>query len=185
MATESTKGRLLVASPVLVDPNFDRRVVLMLEHTPDGALGLVLNDPMTVLAVDALPEPLSNAFGWDDLLHCGGPVEESAVIVLAELRDMPPAAGTRILGDVAVLDPNGDLATTIDATIRARAFAGYAGWSSGQLDQEIEEGAWINVEASPSDVFGQTPDDLWRTVLERAGGSYRLVARMPPDPTMN
>ena len=184
MSAESTRGRLLVASPMLVDPNFDRRVVLMLEHTPDGALGLVLNDPTSVRAADALPDPLAGLFGFDDLLHRGGPVEASAVIVLADIGNAPDV-GARVLDGVAVLDPDGDIDGALQAVTRARAFAGYAGWSAGQLEEEIDEGAWMNLPASSSDAFTQEAERLWSVVLERAGGSYRLVARMPPDPTMN
>jgi putative transcriptional regulator len=175
----------LVASPTLVDPNFDRRVVLMLEHTPEGALGLVLNDPMAVLSVDALPDPLAEAFSSGDLVHCGGPVERSAVIVLADVGGSGERVGTSVFEGISILDPNEEIELVLEAVLRLRAFAGYAGWSAGQLEQEIEEGAWINVPPAPSDVFTLEADHLWTEVLERAGGSYRLVARMPPDPTMN
>ena len=179
------RGRLLVASPTLVDPNFDRRVVLMLEHTPEGALGLVLNDPMAVHSIDALPDPLAGAFGSGDLVHCGGPVESSAVIVLADVRDTDERVGSSVFEGIAILDPNSEIDLVLQTVLRLRAFAGYAGWSAGQLDEEIEHGAWINVPPSASDVFTLEAEHLWTEVLERAGGSYRLVARMPPDPTMN
>jgi putative transcriptional regulator len=66
-----------------------------------------------------------------------------------------------------------------------RAFGGYAGWSAGQLEDELAEEAWIEADAQPGDVFTEEPDRLWSRVLDRKGGSYRLVARMPEDPSLN
>ena len=178
------RGRLLVASPTLLDPNFTRTVVLMLEHSPDGALGLVLNRPTEIVAREALPSPLADALPDDELVHQGGPVQPEAVILLADFSD-PEAAANITVGTVGVVDPNEDT-TDLPQRIRAvRAFGGYAGWGAGQLEQEITEGAWIDAEAGAADVFTSEPDALWRRVLDRKGGAFRLFARMPDDPSLN
>jgi putative transcriptional regulator len=167
-----------------MDPNFTRTVVLMLEHSSDGALGLVLNRPTEIVARDALPSPLADALDDDELVHQGGPVQPEAVILLADFTD-PDGAATITIGSVGVVDPQAD-ATGLPERVRAvRAFGGYAGWGAGQLEQEIREGAWIDVAAEPTDVFTAEPDGLWRRVLDRKGGAFRLFARMPDDPTLN
>jgi len=178
------KGRLLVASPALVDPNFRRTVVLMLEHSDEGALGLVLNRPTPLVARQALPSRMAGALPEQERVHEGGPVQPDAVIVLAEFRDLTAAAAIAF-GRVGVVDPSTEVDVLRSQVTAIRAFGGYAGWSAGQLEREIEEEAWIDAEGLPEDVFTDEPGALWGRVLERKGGTYRLVARMPEDPTLN
>jgi putative transcriptional regulator len=183
-AGASRRGRLLVASPALVDPNFHRAVVLMLEHSPEGALGVVLNRPTPLLAREALPDHLVPAVGEDEHVHQGGPVQPDAVIVLADFAE-PDAAAAIAFGTVGIVDPGAD-GDSLPGQVRAlRAFGGYAGWAAGQLEDEIAEEAWIDAQGVPDDVFTAEPELLWSRVLERKGGSYRLVARMPLDPSVN
>lgn len=183
-APASGQGRLLVASPTLLDPNFQRSVLIMLEHNDEGALGLVLNRPLEVLVSDALPDPLSDLCGSEDVVFQGGPVQPEAVILLAEFRD-PKEAASLIVGDVGVVDPDGDPAALRAAVHMARAFGGYAGWGAGQLESEIAEGAWIDVAPRAEDIFHHEPGALWRIALDRKGGRFRLFARMPADPSLN
>lgn len=178
------RGRLLVASPALADPNFHRTVVLMLEHSEDGALGLVLNRPMTLAARDAIPPPLGDALGEDELVHSGGPVQPDAVILLADFHD-PRQAATLVVEAVGIVDPHADQERLAGQVRRVRAFGGYAGWSGGQLESEIAEGAWIDAPCEAVDIFTDDPAALWGRVLDRKGGAYRVVARMPEDPTLN
>lgn len=180
---ESRRGRLLVAAPALVDPNFRRSVVLMLEHSPDGALGLVLNRPTPVPARLALPDSIADVMPDGELVHQGGPVQPDAVIVLADFEDVSQAA-TIAFGSVGIVDPDGEAARA--GGIRAiRAFGGYAGWAGGQLEQEVAQEAWVDAAAEPGDVFTEDHAGLWGRVLERLGGTWRLIARMPEDPTVN
>jgi putative transcriptional regulator len=178
------KGRLLVAAPSLVDPNFRRSVVLMLEHDEGGALGVILNRRTPVPAREALPETLAEALPPDEVLHEGGPVQPDSLILLADLTE--PADGVEMaLGSVGIVGPSADGAA-LEGSVRAiRAFGGYAGWAAGQLEQEIAEEAWLDADPVPSDVFTEDPEGLWSEVLDRKGGSYRLVARMPEDPSLN
>jgi putative transcriptional regulator len=172
---ESLNGKLLIASPSMAD-YFHRTVILMVEHSPDGAFGLVLNRPSGTTVGEASPE-LAELIGDDHLLHVGGPVQPSAVTAIGEHPD--PATATKlIVGSVGMVDLDDPPELS-----RLRVFAGYAGWGPGQLDGELEQEAWIVDEANPDDPFDGA--DLWAHVLARKGGEYALLARMPPDPSVN
>ena len=177
------RGKLIIASPALVDPNFARSVVLIAEHTQDGAMGLVLNRPSDAEVSVAVGE-LGGIVAPGDLVYEGGPVQTSAVMVLAEFND-PRASAAIILGDVGFLPSHGDPGELADGLRRSRVFAGHSGWSAGQLEAELEEGSWIVVGARVDDVFAPDPDELWGEALERKGGAFALLARMPDDPSVN
>ena len=190
---ESLKGRLLVATPELVDPNFFRNVVLMLEHTPDGAVGVVLNRPTET----GLGEAAADWEGWDQLaappavVFLGGPVSQTAVICVARRSGDGPApepdeeagaAGFQpVVGPLCVAD----LRRPPDSVDAVRIFAGYSGWGGGQLEGELATGAWFVLNAVPDDALGDQPDELWAQVLRRQGGRLALFAACPPDPTLN
>ncbi len=177
------RGQLLLAGPTLLDPNFWRTVVLVVEHNEEGALGLVLNRPSETSVGDAVPE-LAALVAADEQLFIGGPVQPSAVIVLAQFEDAADAALVAF-DDVGVLG-TGPSPDELTAGVRAgRAFLGHAGWGPGQLDGELERGDWILEPARHEDAFSTDPRGLWSRVLTRKGGSYALVARMPADPSMN
>ena len=183
-APEWRKGRLLVATPVLVDDNFHRTVVLVLEHSAEGAVGVVLNRPSTLATHDTLPDAFTGPIPPGEVIHEGGPVDPESVILLADFLRPDDDAGLAV-GSIGVVDPSTDF-TELAARIRAiRAFGGYAGWAPGQLEAEIDDEAWIDAVCLPSDVFTADPDGLWSHVLDRKGGNYRLVARMPLDPSLN
>ncbi len=178
---DSARGQLLIAGPGLLDPNFWRTVVLIVEHSEEGALGLVLNRPSETTVGEAVSE-LERLLDVDDLLYVGGPVQPSALIVLAEF-DRPEEAAVIAFEDIGVLAGVQDEPDV--GVRRARAFVGHAGWGPGQLDDEIERGDWILEQAKREDAFTAGPLELWESVLTRKGGSYALVARMPPDPSVN
>jgi putative transcriptional regulator len=179
---DSTRGQLLIAGPGLSDPNFWRTVVLIVEHSDDGALGIVLNRPSETTVGEAVSE-LEPLLDVDDSLYIGGPVQPSALIVLAEFNDTD-AAALIAFEDVGVLAGGVDEDTS-SGVRRGRAFVGHAGWGPGQLDAEIERGDWILEPARREDAFTEMPLELWPAVLTRKGGSFALVARMPPDPSVN
>ena len=179
---ESLRGHLLIAGPALVDPNFWRTVVLVGEHTEEGALGVVLNRSSETPVEEALPELAELAEGMGPV-HVGGPVQPSAVVVLADFADVEGA-------DSLVLESVGFLPAEVDPTAlgelrRARVYVGYAGWGPGQLDSELEEGSWIVEPARSEDVFTDDPEGLWSDVLRRKGGPFAVLAAMPPDPSQN
>lgn len=172
-----------MALPALTDPNFERAVVLVLEHDEDGALGVVLNRP-TRTPGEAVID------GWEDVaaspsvLFDGGPVEPEAVVGLAvALPDAePPGAVTARITMVDLTTTPDRLAVEVEA---ARLFAGYAGWAPGQLEDEIGDGAWTIVDVVDEDVVADDPVGLWRCVLARQPGSLRLLASFPDDPALN
>jgi putative transcriptional regulator len=171
------KGSLLVAAPSLLDPNFHRTVVLVAEHGDGGAMGVVLNRPSETAVAEAVPE-LTSLTGGSDPVFVGGPVGTDSLLALAEV-DEPEHAVELVVGTVAFVQ---------DAEIaarRGRVFVGYAGWSPGQIEAELDEASWIVVAAHPDDVFSDEPDELWGAVLRRQGGPLALLATMPPDPSLN
>ncbi len=179
----SLKGQLLIASAALLDPNFRRAVVLVTEHTPEGAMGLVLNRPSPVAVVDAVRH-LGGLVEDGEPVYVGGPVQPEAVVALAELDD-PEVAAAIVLGSVGYLRADVDPDEVAGIVRRARIYAGYAGWGGGQLEAELEQEAWITEDADPDDVFTRSPESLWGSVLRRKGGSYAILARMPLDPSVN
>jgi putative transcriptional regulator len=180
---ESLSGQLLLASPTLVDPNFRRAVVLIGAHSEEGAMGVVLNRPSEVTVGEAVPQ-LEPAVDEQETVYVGGPVQPNSIVFLAEFLD-PEPAGLLVLGRIGFPTPEADIGELADATARRRVFAGYAGWSSGQLDAELDNGDWIPHPAQPDDVFTEDPEELWSRVLARKGGAYVLIARMPLDPSVN
>jgi putative transcriptional regulator len=180
---ESVRGKLLIAGPTLLDPNFWRTVVLIVEHTEDGALGLVLNRPSETTVGEAVAQ-LDELVDPGDQLFIGGPVQPSSVIVLAQFED-PSEAAMIAFEDIGVLAAGGALDDAGAGVRSGRAFVGHSGWGPGQLDGELERGDWILEPALRGDAFSAEPDELWSDVLTRKGGSYALIARMPPDPSVN
>ena len=160
-----------------------RTVVLVGEHNEEGALGVVLNRPSETPVEEAVPD-LADLVESEDPVHVGGPVQPSAVLVLAEF-DHPEAGQTLVVGDVGFLAVDDDAEPRSSELRRARVFAGYAGWGPGQLEFELEREDWIVEPANGDDVFADDVETLWSAVLERKGGAYRLVARMPLDPSLN
>jgi putative transcriptional regulator len=182
MPVQSLKGQLLIAVPALIDPNFRRTVVLVGEHSDDGALGLVLNRASDTTVDEAVPELASLVVGLEQV-HVGGPVQPSAIVVMADFVE-PDRAGSIVFESIGFLPAEAD-PDELGELRRARVFAGYAGWGPGQLDGELEEGSWIVEPALPDDVFTVEPEELWSEVLRRKGGPYTVLALMPLDPSLN
>ena len=181
---ESLRGKLILASPALHDPNFMRTVVLIAEHTEEGAMGLVLNRPALTTVAEAVPD-LEWLAGEGEMVYVGGPVAETAVIVLAEF-DRPEVAGALVEPDLGFVGTGVDDPESLDGAIRrARVFAGHAGWGPGQLEDELAEDAWIIEPPQRAEIFTEDPEDLWAAVLRRKGRRYALLATMPPDPSLN
>ena len=187
LTSPQTKGRLLLATPPLTDPNFDRTVVYMLEHHEDGAIGLVLNRPTD----EALVEPLDR---WIDLqsapssVFAGGPVDTNAMIAIATTKGLLNETTellTPISGLIASTDLSADPALVAAHVDAVRIFRGYAGWGAGQLDVEVDEGAWLVLNAEIGDVFSDRPDDLWHDVLRRQPGRLSWLALAPDDLSLN
>lgn len=183
----SMTGRLLVATPALVDPQFQRAVVIVLDHDEAGTLGVVVNRPSEVEVGAVLPpwQPFVSAPG---VLFQGGPVARNSAVGLARIAgdgDEEPLGWRQVAGPLGLVDldaPPEVLAAEMGAL---RVFAGYAGWAAGQLEAEIAEGAWFVVDATPTDPFSADPAALWRRVLRRQPGELAFVSTYPDDPALN
>jgi len=180
--TESLRGKLLIASPALQDPNFARSVVLITEHNDEGAMGVVLNRPSETTVEQAAPELELIADGGP--IFIGGPVQTQALVVLAQFTD-PDAAAWIVAADVGFVAAETECEDLERAVRRGRVYAGYSGWGAGQLEAELSEEAWIVEPPLPGELFPEDPEELWQDVLARKGGQYALIARMPEDPSLN
>ncbi len=177
-------GVVLIAPPLLGDPNFRRTVVLLCEHGPDGSFGLILNRPLPL----QLGEVMNGLTGYADPLALGGPVQPNTLHFLHRF-------GTDLSGAVPVLDGvywGGDfevmkalIETQVVTAREVRFFLGYAGWSPGQLEDEIQKGGWFQDRPVGDVVFDGEPEKLWRKVLRGMGGDYAVLANFPDDPRMN
>jgi putative AlgH/UPF0301 family transcriptional regulator len=181
-------GSLLVALPSLTDPTFAGSVVYILDHSDSGTVGVVLGRPSQVEIRDVLP-------GWCDLavepgvFHVGGPCETDTALCLGTARGLAPAPGSglrRVSGDVHLVDLDSDPDELIGELTGLRVFAGYAGWSPGQLAGEFADGAWACIPGTPADVFSTASGPaLWRRVLGRQTGRLAILSTAPADPSVN
>lgn len=186
--SDSLAGRLLIAEPMMGDENFDRAVILMLEHNDHGALGLVINRPSDLEVRDLVPEWAELTLD-PDVIFVGGPVSQTGVIALGR---RPGAAGyepvhgwSQVIGGCGTLDLNIGSEAVVGSIDGVRLFAGYAGWSAGQLEGELDAGAWFVVDAFADDAFAPEPDRLWRDALRRQPDQLNLLADFPPHPSLN
>jgi putative transcriptional regulator len=187
----SLTGRLLVATPKLADPNFDRAVVLLLDHDVEGTLGVILNRPTPVGVGDVL-EPWAALAATPAVVFQGGPVSLDSALGLAVVPGEPrqdSGADTlgwrRVHGAIGMVDleaPPELLAAELGSL---RIFAGYSGWAPGQLEKELRDGAWYVVESEPGDVSAPDPERMWRSVLRRQRNELSMVATYPDDPSLN
>jgi putative transcriptional regulator len=155
------KGVFLVASPSMNDPNFRQTVVLVLEHGPEGTLGVILNRTTDVLLSEALPD-VRALKGTTHRLFAGGPVQPNIMLLLSRLKD--PQPDMRPVFDSVYVGGNPDVLERLirqaGPAARFRAFAGYAGWAPGQLGFEMLQGSWA-VLPPESNFFEKDPASLW------------------------
>jgi putative transcriptional regulator len=190
-------GRLLIATPLLDDPNFRRSVVLLVEHDEhEGTIGVVLNRP-TEVPVDQVLPPWAGLVTGPSVVFQGGPVALDSALALARIPGgsggaggggpvgWRPLDGLPAVARVGLVDLDIPPSLVAAELVQFRVFAGYAGWNSGQLRSEIEEGTWYVVPAAPEDAFIEDPEHLWQTALRRQGGDLAFVATFPDDPSLN
>lgn len=181
----SLTGRLLVATPALSDPHFDRAVVLVLDHDDDGSLGVVLNRP-TEVDVGEVLEPWQGLADTPDVVFQGGPVALDAALGVAVIPgSRGPLGWRRVHGAIGLVDLDAPPEVLAAELGSLRIFAGYAGWGPGQLEEELVEGAWYVVESEPGDVSTPEPKTLWRSVLRRQRNELAMVATYPDDVSLN
>ena len=182
MSVQSLKGQLLIAGPSLVDPNFRRTVVLVGEHNEEGALGLVLNRASEATVDEAVPE-LAVIVDSISHVHFGGPVQPSAIVVLADFVD-PDRAGSLVLDSVGFLPAEVDPTSSASSAARASSRATPAG-ARASSTASSRKARGSSSPRSPEDVFTDDPEELWADVLRRKGGPFGVLAHMPYDPSLN
>ncbi len=178
------KGQLLLDSGQLQGSFFQHSVVLICQHDAEGAFGLVLNratgSNVGEMIVADLPEKLKHC-----PLYLGGPVQPSALSFLHTDAFVPEANVLPNLSLGHSLDSLIEIGESFSPTRKIRLFAGYAGWSPGQLEDEMKRKAWLTHPASLDLVFETRPEHLWQQILRQKGWQYRLLAQMPEDPSLN
>lgn len=184
-------GQLLVATPEITDEPFRRSVVLLLDHDDDGTLGLVVNRPTRLPVRQVLPAWHDEVVG-PSVVFSGGPVSPDSALGLARLADPHvardaggPVGWKRLYEDVGLVDLDAPPEVLRDGLAAMRVFAGYAGWGSGQLEEEVRQGAWVVTDAEPGDPFDSEPFDLWPVLLRRLGPPLAFAVTYPDDPTAN
>jgi putative transcriptional regulator len=185
MASEKfLKGQLLLDSGQLRGSFFQRTVVLICQHDAEGAFGLVLNRAAGTNAGDMivadLPERLKTS-----PLFLGGPVQPSALSFLLTDAFIPDANIMPNLSLGHSLDALMEAGESFSSARKVKMFAGYAGWSPGQLEDEIQRDAWLTHPASLELIFEAGPNELWQRILRQKGWQYRLLAQMPEDLSLN
>lgn len=171
---------------MLLDANFHRTVVLLLEHGEQGAVGVVLNRPSELRAAE-LVDTWADVLSPPAVVHVGGPVSPQAAICLGSVDQIPqdnPAWQT-LFGSIGALDLNAEPSLAPSSLVGVRVFAGYSGWSAGQLEVELDAGGWFVLDAHSCDVFSRHSADLWHDVLARQTDEIRSVAYFPSDPADN
>src|SRR5881396_1343074 len=178
------RGQLLLDSGQLHGSFFQRTVVLICQHDAEGAFGLVLNRSSgtnvgeTIVA--DLPDTLKSC-----PLYLGGPVQPSALSFLLSDSFIPDANVLPNLSLGHSLDNLMEIGESFSPTQKIKMFAGYAGWSPGQLEEEMKRKAWLTHPASVELVFDAKPEQLWQTILRQKGWKYKLLAQMPEDLSLN
>ena len=181
----SLKGQLLIASPRLMDPNFVRTVVLMVQHGDEGALGLVLNRPLTATVRDVCEKVLETSCEVEAHLHQGGPCEGPLMVLHATTDDDSTEHESEVVPGVYFTAERG----TIEDLLRgiadgdAKFFVGYAGWGAGQLESELETGSWLTCPADPAHVF-EAGEKIWSKLTTSITAGID-PDRIPDDPSVN
>lgn len=184
---KSLQGQFLIAAPRLSDPNFFHTVVLMVQHGEEGALGLVINRPLSATVREVWKQVSESTCLIEAVIHQGGPCEGPLMVLhgdnasVADLQIMP---GMMLSTSKEAIE---QLVTT--GTSPTRFFVGYAGWSAGQLEHELEVASWLTAPALPDQVFDDQEDDLWhqlhRAATRAAQSTWIPPQIMPDDPSLN
>ncbi len=181
------KGTILISEPYLEDPNFDRTVVLLCDYTKEnGAIGYILNKKTEFLLND-LVEGIGNQFQFP--IYFGGPVSTDTLFFLyrnqeALIKDSIPVGDTLYWGG----DFDAFRESLNKGSLNAdniKIFMGYSGWSEGQLEDEIKAKAWYTYNLDSNMVIESDPKTMWKEVLIKKGGKYKMISNYPIDPKLN
>jgi putative transcriptional regulator len=176
-------GKLLIAEPLLADPNFSRSVIFLCEHNESGSVGFMLNQPTEYTLQDLLPELYVSHLS----IYQGGPVQINTLHMLHRLHNVP--GSVEVAKGVYWGGSYDSLKDIIWANsyepADLRLFVGYSGWGPGQLEKEMKEGTWLVTDPTEDVLFETTPDDLWKKAVGLLGKQYAYLTNMPIDPQLN
>ncbi|WP_338766830.1 YqgE/AlgH family protein [Bernardetia sp. ABR2-2B] len=175
-------GNFLLAEPLLDDPNFDRTVILVCQHSEEGSFGLVVNRQTEISVSEA-----TDLLEIENKLFVGGPVEQNTMHFLHTMTELKESL--IISEDIfwgGDFDNLQELALKGKITKQnCRFFVGYSGWSELQLDAELENNTWIISKVNPKIMFQHEPEQLWNAILQEMGGKYKIYSNYPTDPRLN
>lgn len=177
-------GRLLVSEPYLPDPNFERTIILLCEHNDDGTIGFILNKP----SLSKLSELISELDAFHNPVGVGGPVQQDTLHYIHRCADVEGAieVASGIFWGGEFEDVIQKMNTSQINFTDIKFFLGYSGWSTGQLDDELELNSWIvSGKVTKELIFETEPDQMWKKTLREMGGRFSMYANYPVDPTMN
>jgi putative transcriptional regulator len=200
MGSVLEKGALLIAGPGMYDPNFRQSVILLCEHNDRGSMGLVINRPTELVLTEAVHQLAEAA--RDDVIYSGGPVQPDHLLILIRSGWEPPSSH-HVFSDVYLgtdlptlkslvseaessdaASDNESVSSPVADTV-FRGYAGYAGWSAGQLDGELTSQSWIVVPADSKWIFDADPTVVWPELMRSLGPRHAVYATMPRDPNLN
>jgi len=180
MATQTLRGSLLLAAPLLRDPNFARSVLYLAAHTAkEGAFGYILNRPLDKVVSELLPSASMSRLGQVPV-YLGGPVSTDK-LSFASLARSEKTHRLKLKTHLSV----DDAAFEIDCGNEVRAFVGYSGWSEGQLEKELKHRSWIITEPDADIIAPDNSTEIWGEILTALGPQYELMSRMPERPELN
>lgn len=178
------KGRVLISEPFLADTFFNRSIVFLTEHTPEGSVGFILNKKLDLKVSDTI-DGFDN---WEENLNMGGPVAPDTLHYIHTLGEAIPRS-VHVYRDIYW----GGEIDTVRKLIsfnkikphQIRFFLGYSGWSAGQLERELKENSWVIVQVNPEMIMAGGGPDSWRRILKSLNKKYRAWADFPQSPDMN
>jgi putative transcriptional regulator len=178
------KGKILISEPFLPDTFFNRSIVYLTDHTPQGSVGFILNKKIDLKISSAI----TGFEGWDEDLNVGGPVAPDTLHYLHSLGDLIPKSvlikdNISWGGDIDIIRRL--IKTSKIKKSQIRFFLGYSGWSAGQLERELKENSWVIAKVKSEIIMNNRGDDTWKRVLRSLKNKYRMWADFPDSPEMN
>ncbi len=179
-----SKGKVLIAEPFMIDPNFKRSVVLMCEHEEEGSLGFILNKSLDM----KINELIADFPKFNSLVYYGGPVQTDTIHYIHNVGDVLDES-MKVMNGVYWGGNFEKLKSLIKSDLikpqNIRFFVGYSGWSHGQLKDEMELGSWVTDNMDANYLFKVKPQVLWQKVLQNKGNAYSVIAQMPDSASWN
>jgi putative transcriptional regulator len=186
--TENTllpqKGRILISEPFLMDNYFKRSIVLITEHSGEGTVGFVLNKPVSM----KVNEIMTDFPAIDAIVSLGGPVQTNTLHYIHTLGDIIPNS-IKVIGNIFWGGEFDVIKRLLESgslnNENIRFFLGYSGWQSNQLDNELNDNAWVVADISPEEIMTPMNKFFWNKTLDRLGKKFQMWANFPENPQMN